>query len=156
MSEGNSIQQQARRGVQAVKDAVENVTGAAEDQARGASEAAESVAENVASSASSQAGSAFAQHLLDAVEQQAQQQYRIAGQLAISWTRAYGQILTTSTNIYLDGLLRGWEYNRNVLDSTGRALEDAVDLQRRLMSEMSRTHQGYIDSIEEQYGNAQR
>ncbi len=152
MSEGNSIQQQARRGVQAVKDAVENVTGAAEDQVRGASEAAE----NVASSASSQAGSAFAQHLLDAVEQQAQQQYRIAGQLAISWTRAYGQILTTSTNIYLDGLLRGWEYNRNVLDSTGRALEDAVDLQRRLMSEMSRTHQGYIDSIEEQYGNALR
>ncbi len=152
MSEENSIQQQARRGVQAVKDAVENVTGAAEDQVRGASEAAE----NVASSASSQAGSAFAQQLLDGVQQQAQQQYRIAGQLAISWTRAYGQILTSSTNIYLDGLLRGWEYNRNVLDSTGRALEDAVDLQRKLMSEMSRTHQGYIDSIEEQYGNAQR
>ncbi|MDP9352433.1 MAG: hypothetical protein M3P51_12980 [Chloroflexota bacterium] len=156
MSEGNRVQQQARRGVQAVRDAVENVTGAAEDQARKGPEAAESVADNVASSAGSQAASAFAQQLLDGVQQQAQQQYRIAGQLAITWTRAYGQILTSSTSIYLDGLLRSWEYNRNVLDSTGRVLEDTVDLQRRLMSEVSRTYQEYIDSVEEQYGNTQR
>jgi uncharacterized protein YjbJ (UPF0337 family) len=152
MSEENRIQQQARRGVQAVRDAVENVTGAAEDQAGGALEAAEGAAE----SAGSQAANAFAQQLLDGVQQQAQQQYQIAGQLAITWTRAYGQILTSSTNIYLDGLLRSWEYNRNVLDSTGRALEDTVGLQRRLMSEVSRAYQDYIDSVEEQYGNTQR
>lgn len=156
MSEGNRVQQQARRGVQAVKDAVETVTGAAEDQARKGPEAAESVAENVASSAGSQAASAFAQQLLDGVQQQAQQQYLIAGQLAITWTRAYGQILTSSTNIYLDSVLRSWEYNRNVLDSTGRVLGDTVDLQRRLMSEVSRTYQEYIDSVEEQYGNTRR
>ncbi len=152
MSEENRIQQQARKGFQAVKDAAASVTGAAEDQAGGASEAAEGAAE----SAGSQAANAFAQQLLDGVQQQAQQQYRIAGQLAITWTRAYGQILTSSTNIYLDGLLRSWEYNRNVLDSTGRVLEDTVDLQRKLMSEVSRTYQEYIDSVEEQYGNTQR
>ncbi len=44
MSEENSIRQQARKGFQAVKDAVENVTGTAQDQTAGASEAAENVA----------------------------------------------------------------------------------------------------------------
>ncbi|HSH78246.1 MAG TPA: hypothetical protein VLA19_06910 [Herpetosiphonaceae bacterium] len=152
MSEENSIRQQARKGFQAVKDAVENVTGTAQDQTAGASEAAE----NVASSGGSQAASAFAQQVLDGVQRQAQQQFQTAGQLSITWARAYGEILTTSTNIYLDAVHSSWKYNRNLLDATGRVLEDAVDLQRRLTSEMSRTYQEYIDSVEEQYGNAQQ
>ncbi len=76
--------------------------------------------------------------------------------MSITWARAYGEILTTSTNIYLDAVHSSWKYNRNLLDATGRVLEDAVDLQRRLTSEMSRTYQEYIDSVEEQYGNAQQ
>ncbi len=156
MSEGNSIQQQARKGFQAVKDAAASVTGAAEDQDRKGSEAAENIAENVAASVGSQAASAFAQQLLDGMQKQGQQQYQLAGQLAINWAPAYGQILTTSTNIYLDAVLRSWEYNRSLLDLTGRAVGDAVDLQRRLTGEVSRTYQEYIDSVEEQYGNDQR
>lgn len=156
MSEGNSIQQQARRGAQAVRDAVETMIGAAEDQDRTGSEAAEHMAENVAATAGSRAGGVFAQQLLDGVQHQARQQYQLAGQLAINRARAYGQILTTSTNVYLDAVLRSWEYNREVLDTTGRALGDAVDRQRRLMGEVSRTYQEYIDSVEEQYGNDQR
>ncbi len=156
MSEENNIQHHARKGFQAVRDVAESLTGAAQEQTRKGSEAVQDLGENIAAGAASQAGRAFAQQLLDGVQQQAQQQLQMAGQFAFIWARAYNQILTSSANIYLDAVLRSWEYNRNVLDSTSRALEDGVALQRRLTSETSRTVQGYVDSIEEQYGNARR
>ncbi len=153
MSDENVIRKQAQKGFQAVQGAVGNVTEAAADEARQASGGAENMAEDVAAGAGSQAASAFARQLLDGVQQQAWQQFQMAGELSISWARAYNQIVTQSADIYMDAMLRSWEYNRNVLDSAGRALEDAVGLQRRLMSEMSRTLQGYVDNVEEQYGN---
>ncbi len=155
MSEENSIQQHAQKGFQAVRDAAESLTGAAQDQARKGTGAVQDAGENIAAGAASQAGGAFARQLLDGVQQQAQQQLQVAGQLALVWARAYNQILTSSANTYLDAVARSWEYNRSVLDVTGRAVEDAVELQRRLTSETSRTVQGAVDSAEEQYGRPQ-
>ncbi len=154
MSEENVVRKQARKGFQAVHDAVGSVTGAAGEQARKASEGAKNMVEDVAGSAGEQAASAFARQLFDGIQQQAWQQSQMAGQLGISWARAYNRIATTSAEICMDAMLRSWEYNRNVLESTGRALDDAMSLQRRLLSEMSRTFEGYVENIEEQYGNS--
>ncbi len=85
MSEENSVQEQARKGFQAVKDAAASVTGAAQEQTRKGSEAVQDLGENITAGAASQSGRAFAQQLLDGV----QQQYQLAGQFAFIWARAY-------------------------------------------------------------------
>ncbi len=145
----NAVQEQARKGIQAVKDVVENMPTTAGAQT---GEGSEAVVEHAAEEMSVPA----AAQLSGRIEEQVWRQYEVAGQSATAAIRAYNQLLATSADIAFGVILRAWGYNRTVIDAANQAVEDTIMLQRRMTGEALQVYEDFISRLNEPVDGSKR
>jgi hypothetical protein len=82
-------------------------------------------------------------------EEQLRQQYAGAADIMLRSVRAWNELLTTSTDMAFDVVLRNWDYSRSLRNSAEQAVADAIRTQQRLNKEMLQAWQGYSDEVKE-------
>jgi hypothetical protein len=83
------------------------------------------------------------------LEEQLRQQYAGATDMMLRSVRAWNELLTTSTDMAFDVVLKNWDYSRSLRNSAEQAVADAIRTQRRLNQEMLEAWQGYSDEVKE-------
>jgi hypothetical protein len=82
-------------------------------------------------------------------EAQLRQQYAGAADIMLQSVRAWSDLLTTSTDMAFDVVLRNWDYSRSLRNSAEQAVADTIRTQHRLNKEMIEAWQGYSDDVKE-------
>jgi len=82
-------------------------------------------------------------------EEQLRQQYAGAADMMLRSVRAWSDLLTTSTDMAFDVVLKNWDYSRSLRNSAEQAVADAIRTQHRLNREMLQAWQGYSDDVKE-------
>ncbi len=83
-----------------------------------------------------------------------QKQFVSAQDVAIKSVRTWNELLMASTDMAFDVVLKNWNYNRSLRNSTDQAIEDALSTQHRLASEMMEVWKGYTSNVQEIIGKA--
>lgn len=63
--------------------------------------------------------------------------------------RAWNELLVTSADMAFDVVLKNWNYNRSLRNSTDKAIEEALTTQHKLTSEMMQVWQGYSSNVQD-------
>ncbi|MEI6776174.1 MAG: hypothetical protein WCK70_04705 [Chloroflexales bacterium] len=82
-------------------------------------------------------------------EDQLRQQYAGAADMMLRSVRAWSDLLTTSTDMAFDVVLKNWDYSRSLRNSAEQAVADTIKTQHRLNREMLQAWQGYSDDVKE-------
>lgn len=82
-------------------------------------------------------------------QEQLQKQYQEATDMAIKSVHAWNELMTTTTDMAFDVVLRNWNYNRSLRSSMEQAVEDAVKTQHRLTNEMLQVWEGYTKNVQD-------
>jgi len=82
-------------------------------------------------------------------EEQLRQQYAGAADMMLRSVRAWSDLLTTSTDMAFDVVLKNWDYSRSLRNSAEQAVADTIRTQHRLNKEMLQAWQGYSDDVKE-------
>lgn len=61
--------------------------------------------------------------------------------------RAWNELLTASTDMAFDMVLKNWDYSRSLRGAADQAVADALKMQQRLNKEMLQAWQGYASDI---------
>jgi hypothetical protein len=61
--------------------------------------------------------------------------------------RAWNELLTASTDMAFDMVLKNWDYSRSLRGAADQAVADALKMQQRLNKEMLQAWQGYASEI---------
>ncbi|MEI8308654.1 MAG: hypothetical protein WCF99_16460 [Chloroflexales bacterium] len=85
-------------------------------------------------------------------EAQLRQQYAGAADMMLRSVRAWNDLLTTSTDMAFDVVLKNWDYSRSLRTSAEQAVADTIRTQHRLNREMLQAWQGYSDDVKEIIG----
>lgn len=76
------------------------------------------------------------------LQDQLRDQYQEASEVVVRSVRAWNELLTASTDMAFDAVLRNWDYSRSLRGSAEQAIEDALKTQHRLSREMLQAWQG--------------
>ncbi len=82
-------------------------------------------------------------------EEQLRQPYAGAADMMLRSVRAWNELLTTSTDMAFDVVLKNWDYSRSLRNSAEQAVADAIRTQQRLNQEMRQAWQSYSDDVKE-------
>jgi len=82
-------------------------------------------------------------------EDRLRQQYAGAADMMVRSMRAWNELLTTSTDMAFDVVLKNWDYSRSLRNSAEQAVADAIRTQQRLNKEMIQAWQGYSDDMKD-------
>lgn len=63
--------------------------------------------------------------------------------------RAWSELLTASTDMAFDVVLKNWDYSRSLRGSAEQAIADAIRLQQRMNKEMLQAWEGYSSEIKD-------
>lgn len=66
----------------------------------------------------------------------------------------WNELLTASTDMAFDVVLKNWNYSRSLRGSAEQAVEDAIKTQHRYTSEMMQVWQGYTNNVRNIVNNA--
>jgi hypothetical protein len=61
--------------------------------------------------------------------------------------RAWNELLTASTDMAFDMVLKNWDYSRSLRGAADQAVADALKMQQRLNKEMLQAWRGYASDI---------
>lgn len=61
--------------------------------------------------------------------------------------RAWNELLTASTDMAFDMVLKNWDYSRSLRSAADQAVADALKMQQRLNKEMLQAWKGYASDI---------
>jgi hypothetical protein len=81
-----------------------------------------------------------------------QKQFVNAQDFAVKSVRAWNELLMASTDMAFDVVLKNWNYNRSLRNSADQAIEDTINTQHRLASEMMEVWKGYTTNVQEIIG----
>jgi hypothetical protein len=82
-------------------------------------------------------------------QDQVQGQMLNAQDLAMRSVRAWNELLMVSADMAFDVVLKNWNYNRSLRNSTEQAVEDALRTQQQLTGEMMQVWRGYTNNVQE-------
>jgi hypothetical protein len=88
------------------------------------------------------------------MQEQVHEQITNARDLTMKSVRAWNELLMASADMAFDVVLKNWNYNRSLRNSSEQAIEDAVKTQHRLTNEMMQVWQGYTTNVQEIVGKA--
>lgn len=83
------------------------------------------------------------------VRDQIEKQFMDAQDFTLRSVRAWNELLMTSADMAFDVVLKNWNYNRSFRNSVDQAVEDALDMQHQLTSEMMQVWQGYSSNVQQ-------
>lgn len=82
-------------------------------------------------------------------QDQGQGQMLNAQDLAMRSVRVWNELLMVSADMAFDVVLKNWNYNRSLRNSTEQAVEDALRTQQQLTGEMMQVWRGYANNVQE-------
>jgi len=82
-------------------------------------------------------------------EERLRRQYVGAADMMLRSVQALNDLLTTSTDMAFDVVLKNWDYSRSLRNSAEQAVADAIRTQQRLNKEMIQAWQGYSDEVKD-------
>ncbi|MBX0326979.1 hypothetical protein K2Z83_04695 [Oscillochloris sp. ZM17-4] len=82
-------------------------------------------------------------------EEEPRQPYAGAADMMLRSVQAWNDLLTTSTDMAFDVVLKNWDYSRSLRNSAEQAVADTIRTQQRLSREMRQAWQGYSDDVKE-------
>jgi len=83
------------------------------------------------------------------LKERARRQYSDTADVMLRSVRAWNELLTASTDMAFDIVLKNWDYSRSLRGSAEQAIADAVRLQQRMNKEMLQTWEGYSSEIKD-------
>ncbi len=82
-------------------------------------------------------------------EERLRQQYTDAADMMLHSMRAWNDLVTTSTDMAFDVVLKNWDYSRSLRNSAEQAVADTLRTQQRLNREMLQAWQGLSEDVKE-------
>jgi hypothetical protein len=82
-------------------------------------------------------------------ESQEDSPYKDTTDMVMRSMRAWNELLTASTDMAFDLVLKNWDYSRSLRGSAEQAVADAIKQQQRLNKEMLQAWQGYSSEIKD-------
>lgn len=83
------------------------------------------------------------------LQERMKEQYSDTAEIMLRSMRAWNELLTASTDMAFDIVLKNWDYSRSMRGSAEQAIADAVKLQRRMNKEMLQAWEGYSSEIKD-------
>jgi hypothetical protein len=75
-------------------------------------------------------------------------QFTTPQDFAVKTVRAWNELLMISADMAFDVVLKNWNYNRSLRNSADQAVEDALNTQHKLTSEMMQVWRGYSSNVQ--------
>ncbi|WP_129627058.1 hypothetical protein [Candidatus Oscillochloris fontis] len=82
-------------------------------------------------------------------EERLRQQSAGAADMMFRSVRAWNELLTTSTDMAFDVVLKNWDYSRSLRNSAEQAVADTLRTQQRLNREMIQAWQGLSEDVKD-------
>ena len=86
---------------------------------------------------------------LQRLQERMHEQYNGTADMMLRSVRAWSELLTASTDMAFDVVLKNWDYSRSVRGSADQAIADTIKLQQRLNKEMLQAWEGYSSEIKD-------
>jgi len=86
---------------------------------------------------------------LERLQDQIRKQYQSTTDVMMRSMRAWNELLTASTDMAFDVVLKNWDYSRSLRSSAEQAVADAIRTQHRLQKEMLQAWQGYSSEVKD-------
>lgn len=83
------------------------------------------------------------------LQERMRQQYSDTAEVMLRSMRAWNELLTASTDLAFDVVLRNWDYSRSLRGSAEQAVADAIKLHQRMNKEMLQAWEGYSSELKE-------
>lgn len=83
------------------------------------------------------------------LQERMKDQYSDTAEIMLRSMRAWNELLTASTDMAFDIVLKNWDYSRSMRGSAEQAIADAIKLQRRMNKEMLQAWEGYSSEIKD-------
>jgi uncharacterized protein (DUF1697 family) len=83
------------------------------------------------------------------LEERLRQQYSDTADVMLRSMRAWNELLTASTDMAFDVVLKNWDYSRSLRGSAEQAMADAIKLHQRMNKEMLQAWEGYSSEIKD-------
>lgn len=83
------------------------------------------------------------------LQQQIRKQYQSTTDVMMRSVRVWNDLVTASTDMAFDVVLKNWDYSRSLRNSAEQAVADAIRTQRRLQKEMLQAWQGYSNEVKD-------
>jgi hypothetical protein len=83
------------------------------------------------------------------LQERMKQQYSDTTDIMMRSMRAWNELLTASTDMAFDVVLKNWDYSRSLRGSAEQAIADAINLQKRMNREMLQAWEGYSSEIKD-------
>ena len=86
---------------------------------------------------------------VEQIQERMRQQYSDTTEIVMRSMRAWNELMTASTDLAFDVVLKNWDYSRSMRGSAEQAIADAIKLQQRMNKEMLQVWEGYSSEIKE-------
>ena len=86
---------------------------------------------------------------IEQLQERMRQQYSDTADIMLRSMRAWSELLTASTDMAFDVVLKNWDYSRSLRGSAEQAIADAINLQKRMNHEMLQAWEGYSSEVKE-------
>lgn len=83
------------------------------------------------------------------LQERIKEQYSDTADVMLRSMRAWNELLTASTDMAFDVVLKNWDYSRSLRGSAEQAIADAIKLQQRMNKEMMQAWEGYSSEIKD-------
>lgn len=83
------------------------------------------------------------------LQERMRQQYSDTADVMLRSMRAWNELLTASTDMAFDVVLKNWDYSRSLRGSAEQAIADAIKLQQRMNKEMLQAWEGYSSELKD-------
>jgi gas vesicle protein len=83
------------------------------------------------------------------MQERMRQQYNGTAEMMLRSMRAWNELLTASTDMAFDVVLKNWDYSRSLRGSAEQAIADTIKVQQRLNKEMLQAWEGYSSEIKD-------
>ncbi|WP_129673094.1 hypothetical protein [Candidatus Chloroploca sp. Khr17] len=91
----------------------------------------------------------MASNEVEQLQERMRQQYTDTTEIVMRSMRAWNELMTASTDLAFDVVLKNWDYSRSMRGSAEQAIADAIKLQQRMNKEMLQVWEGYSSEIKE-------
>ncbi|HMQ34439.1 MAG TPA: hypothetical protein PKD53_27130 [Chloroflexaceae bacterium] len=83
------------------------------------------------------------------LQERLRQQYSDTADIMLRSMRAWNELLTASTDMAFDVVLKNWDYSRSLRGSAEQAIADAIKLHQRMNKEMLQAWEGYSSELKD-------
>jgi hypothetical protein len=86
---------------------------------------------------------------VERLQERLRHQYSDTADIMLRSMHAWNELLTASTDMAFDVVLKNWDYSRSLRGSAEQAMADALKLHQRMNKEMLQAWEGYSSEVKD-------